>query len=139
MGHHSSEALPSVAISTTRVVAFGYDRMLVGLRCRILRMSGYEVEETFTSAEAAEAVQSDLMDALIICHTVPSEERERLARMVRNRRKLMPILCIRAHQHDLIPSGCTSVDNSPVAILDAVQEAVRAYKSPSKDSIQLAS
>jgi hypothetical protein len=136
MAQHSSEALPSVAMSTTRVVAFGYDRLLVGLRSRVLRMSGYEVEETFTMADASESAQSDLSDALVICHTVPKEEKEQLVSAVRRTRKLMPILCVRAHQHDLPPSDSASVENSPVAMLDSVREAVRVYKSPKSSSIQ---
>jgi hypothetical protein len=139
MVHDSSEALPSVAMSTTRVVTFGYDRMLVELRSRVLRMSGYEVQETFTMAEASESAQLDLVDALVICHTVPNEEKEQLASAVRRTRKLMPILCIRAHQYDLIPRNCASVENSPVAILDSVREAVRVYKSPKTRSIHFAS
>jgi hypothetical protein len=138
MGYDSSEALPSVAINTTRVVAFGYDRMLVELRSRVLRMSGYQVEETFTMAEASESAQSDLIDALVICHTVPLDQKEKLVSAVRRTRKLMPILCIRTRQHDVMPSDCVSVENSPVAILDAMRDAVRLYKSP-KASIQLAS
>ena len=129
MVHNSSEALPIRAESPIRLVALGYDQMLVGLRSRVLRMSGYEVEEKFTMTEASESAQSDLIDALVICHSVPNEEKEQLVRAVRNTRKLMPIFCIRTHQYDPSPNNCISVDNSPVAILDSVREAVRAYKS----------
>jgi hypothetical protein len=102
-------------------------------------MSGYEVEETFTMAEASKSVQSDLIDALVICHTVPIKEKKQLVSAVRKTRKLMPIFCICAHQHDLIPSDCASVENSPVAMLDSVREAIQAYKSPQASSIRLAS
>ncbi len=134
-----SEALPGVAMSTTRVVAFGYDPKLMGLRSSVLRMTGYEVEETFDKAQASELAQSDLTDALVICHTVPKEEKEQLVSAVRRTRRLMPILCICAHQYDLVPTECASVENSPVALLDAIQEAVRMYKSPKNSSIRLAS
>jgi hypothetical protein len=100
-------------------------------------MSGYEVEETFTLEKASESAQSDLIDALVICHTVSEEEKEQLVSAVRRTRKLMPILCIRAHQHDLIPSDCAPVENSPIAMLDSVREAVRVYKSPKATSIPL--
>jgi hemoglobin-like flavoprotein len=139
MDYDSSEALPSVAMSTTRVVAFGYDRMLMELRSRVLRMSGYEVEETFTMAEASESAQSDLIDALVICHTVPIDQKEKLVSAVRKTRKLMPIFCVRAHQYDVIPGDCAAVENSPIAILDSMREAVRVYKSPKTSSIPLAS
>ncbi|HEY3769622.1 MAG TPA: hypothetical protein VGN44_13195 [Candidatus Angelobacter sp.] len=102
-------------------------------------MSGYEVEETFTVEKASESAQSDLIDALVICHSVPEKEKEQLVNAVRKIRKLMPILCIRAHQHELIPGDCAAVENSPVAMLDSVREAIQAYKSPKSGRIQLAS
>ncbi len=139
MAHNSSEALPSVAISKTRVVAFGYDRLLVGLRSRVLRLSGYEVEETFSIAEASKSAQSDLIDALVICHTVPLDEKEQLVLAVRRTRKLMPILCVQAYQHDLIPDDCFSVENSPVGMLDAMREAIWVYKLPKASRIVQAS
>lgn len=139
MVHSSSEALPSAATSTTRVLTFGYDRMLVDLRARVLRMSGYEVEEKFTLPEATASAQSDLIDALVICHTVPAEEREQLVCALRVTRKLMPILCILSNQYDVIPRSCISVENSPVTMLDSVRAAVRAYKSPKAVAIELAS
>jgi hypothetical protein len=135
MVHNSSEALPIVATSTTRVLTFGYDRMLVDLRSRVLRMSGYEVEEKFTLPEASAAAQSDLIDAFVMCHTVPTEERKQLVRAIRMTRKLIPILCVRSNQCDVIPSSCVSVENSPVAMVDAVKAAVRAYKSSTGNRI----
>jgi DNA-binding NtrC family response regulator len=139
MLHESSEALPSVATSTTRVVSFGYDRQLNGLRSRVLRMAGYEVEETFTMAEATELSQSDLIDALVICHTVPNEEREQLVGAVRRTRKLMPILCVHTHKYDAMIASSVAVENSPIAMLDALKAAIRAYKSPKASRILSAS
>jgi hypothetical protein len=132
MVHNSSQALPSAATSTARVLTFGYDRMLVDLRSRVLRMAGYEVEEKFTLPEASATAQSDLIDAFVMCHTVPTEEREQLVQALRVTRKLMPILCIRSNQYDVMPSSCVAIENSPVAMVDAVRTSVRAYKSPTR-------
>jgi DNA-binding NtrC family response regulator len=127
---HEAKASPDSGTGVTRILAFGYDRMLVGLRSSVLRMSGYEVEETFTLAEASELAQSDLIDALVICHSVPEVEREKLVASVRKKRTLMPIICVRGYQFDAAPGTCVSVDNSPTEMVKAVKHAIREYKTP---------
>jgi hypothetical protein len=127
------------AIGTKRVLMFGYDHLLVGLRARVLRSSGYDVEETFTLEEAREQAQSDAIDLLVICHSVPHEEIEKLVTAVRKTRKLMPILCMRTHQFGFAPPTCVSVENSPTAILHALKDAIEEYASPAKRRLPLAS
>ncbi len=135
MGATLSGFLSHLGCKLAVINSTGYDRMLVELRSRVLCMSGYEVEEIFTMPEASESAQSDLIDVLVICHTVPIEQKEQLVSAVHRTRKLMPILCIRTHQNDLIPRDYAAAANSPVAILDAMRAAVRAYKSPTTSSI----
>jgi DNA-binding response OmpR family regulator len=96
-----SQALPVPAMSTTRVLAFGYDRTLVGVRTSVLRHSGYHVEETFSVTEALKRAQSDSIDAILICHSVPDNGVEKLVTAVRKTRALMPILCMRTHPFGL--------------------------------------
>ena len=126
-------------ISTKRVLAFGYDRLLVGLRSAVLRNSGYDVEETFTLKEAVERAQSDSIDSIVICHSVPDDEIEKLVTSVRETRKLMPILCMHTHQHGFAPPTCVSVETSPIAILHALKAAIEEYSSPHRSRLRLAS
>lgn len=133
-----SKVLPGASRSMARVLAFGYDRLLVPLRASVLRNSGYDVEETFSVEEALERAQSDSIDAVVICHSVPHDEIEKLVTTVRETRKLMPILCMRTHLHGFMPATCVSVDNSPVAILHALQAEIEAYNSPNRSRLRLA-
>lgn len=139
MTHSFPEALPVPSIRMARVLAFGYDRMLVALRTSVLRKSGYNVEETFNVEEALERAQSDAIDALLICHSVPDDEIEKLVTAVRETRKLMPVLCMRTHQYGFAPPTCVSVENSPIAILHELKAAIEEYSSPHRSRLRLAS
>ena|GEM_PF-5732482 len=139
MSNNFSPDLPVPAISAIRVLAFGYDRMLVAVRTSVLRQSGYEVEEAFSLIEALPRAQSDSIDAILICHSVPDGEIGKLAAVVRQTRLRMPILCIRTHQYGFAPRSCVPVDNTPAAILRALQAAVQSYKPPNRSRLRLAS
>lgn len=125
-----SQALPVPAMRTTRVLAFGYDRILAGVRAQVLRHSGYQVEEAFSVAEALTRAQSDSIDAILICHGVPADGVERLVTAVRKTRALMPILCMRTHPYGFAHRTCVSVENTPIAILNALKAAIEGYTSP---------
>jgi len=139
VSNNFSPDLPVPAISAIRVLAFGYDRMLVAVRTSVLRQSGYEVEEAFSLIEALPRAQSDSIDAILICHSVPDGEIGKLAAVVRQTRLRMPILCIRTHQYGFAPRSCVPVDNTPAAILRALQAAVQSYKPPNRGRLRLAS
>jgi CheY-like chemotaxis protein len=139
VSNNFSPDLPVPAISAIRVLAFGYDRMLVAVRTSVLRHSGYEVEETVSGTEALARAKSDSIDALLICHSVPDSEIQKLVAVVRQTRLRMPILCMRTHQYGFAPRSCVPVGNTPAAILRALQAAVQSYKPPNLSRLRLAS
>jgi hypothetical protein len=49
----------------------GYDPDLMIVRILILRRAGYVVEEVYERIAALSRAQSDSVDLLLICHTVP--------------------------------------------------------------------
>lgn len=136
MVNPSAEALPK---TVTRILVVGYDRLLNGLRSKVLRMSEYEVEEAFTVTEALQRAQSDSIDAVVVCHTVPENEKKTLVATVRKTRTLMPIFCVAGREYDSVPVSCVCVANSPIELLDAVKAGVQRYKSPHRRHISLAS
>ncbi len=131
-----SQALPVPAMKTTRVLAFGYDRILMGVRTSVLSHSGYQVEETFSVAEALRRAQSDSIDALLICHSVPDHGVERLVTAVRKTRALMPLLCMRTRPNGFAPRTCISVENTPAAILNALKAAIEVYTAPNRSDFE---
>jgi PleD family two-component response regulator len=92
----------------------------------VLRSRGYVVEEAYSPKEAFLAVHSDVIDLLLICHTVPASDRENLIASVRSVRRLLPILCITDQDFARSTEGCFTVTNSPLDLLDAVLSAATA-------------
>jgi DNA-binding response OmpR family regulator len=108
----------------THILSFGYDPVLLQLRSMVLRSRGYAVEEAYTLATAFHAVQSDVIDVMLICHTVPPDERHRLIASVRSLRRLLPVLCITTEELAYSTGDCLTVTNSPLELLHAVMMAL---------------
>jgi DNA-binding response OmpR family regulator len=90
-------------------------------RTLLLRNAGYGVEEAHKMEKAIALVERDSIDLTIICHTIPKSEQTVLISFVREKRLLMPILCIRSLAIELAPRTCISVQNEPVALLNAIK------------------
>lgn len=74
-------------------------------------------------AKALLRAQSDAIDLLLICHTVPGDHQRKLIASVRSVRKLLPILCITNQEFAYAADDCLSVTNSPAELLQAVMSA----------------
>lgn len=109
-----------------QVLSFGYDRSLMASRSMLLRDSGFVVQEAFSRHQALSMTRSDLIDVLLICHTVPDNETQVLVSAVRKQRLLIPILCIQETDYSM-PSrdGCIATPNTPQELLAAIHSAVK--------------
>jgi hypothetical protein len=86
----------------------------------ILRQAGYVVHETTILAMALSKMGSDSIDGVLICNSIPRKEQEWFVMQVTNKRRLLPILCIKSHPYDQSIPGCTGVDGEPDALLAVV-------------------
>jgi CheY-like chemotaxis protein len=111
-------------MAAPRVLAVGKDPILMASRTLLLRNAGYAVEEAHTMDKAIVLVEADSIDLTIICHTVPKSEQTVLISFVREKRRLMPVLCIRSLAIELAPRTCISVQNERVALLNAIELAI---------------
>jgi hypothetical protein len=67
-------------------------------------------------------VEADSIDAvLLICHTIPRGDQQVLIAAVPEKRRLMPILCIRSNSYETAPRTCTAGDNEPEALLNTLK------------------
>ena len=111
-------------MATARIVSVGKDPILMASRTLLLRNAGYGVEEAYSVDKAISLVELDSIDLTLICHTVPKSEQTLLIAAVREKRRLMPILCIRSFAFVSVPSTCISVENEPIALLNAIERAI---------------
>ncbi len=112
-----------------QILSVGKDRTLMASRTLILRGAGYRVEEAYSVDKAIKLVEADSIDATLICHTVPRPERQLLVAVIREKRRLMPVLCIRSYAYEAPPSTCIAVENEPANLLDAVRLAIKQPES----------
>jgi len=103
------------------ILSVGNNPTLMSSRTLILRSAGYAVEEAYTVSKAITLVEADSIDAVLICHTIPKDGRQILITVVREKRRLMPVLCIRSYAYETAPRTCIAVDNDPEALLKTLK------------------
>ena len=113
----------------TRILSVGHDHHLLSLRSMVLEGAGFDVIEAYSVTDALRLAQSDAVDLVLICHTVPKPEQKRLIAAIRERRRLMPVLCVIAHDFAMAADSSTITDNAPQLLLDALHKAVVNYSS----------
>jgi CO dehydrogenase/acetyl-CoA synthase gamma subunit (corrinoid Fe-S protein) len=64
----------------------------------------------------------------IICHTIPRDEQKILIAVVREKRRLMPVICIRSNAYETAPRTCVAVDNEPEELLKTLRLATTPKK-----------
>jgi DNA-binding NtrC family response regulator len=104
-----------------RIVAVSYERKLMELRSQVLRLAGYDVVETHDVHDALRLADSDAVDMLLICQSVPRPEQRWLISQVHELRRLLPVLCVGNQAYVSSADGCVGIENTPEALLDAVK------------------
>ena len=111
-------------MTAPHILSVGNNPTLMSSRTLILRAAGYVVEESYTVDKAINLVEADSIDVTLICHTIPKNDQQVLITIVREKRRLMPVLCIRSSAFESAPRSCIAVDNEPEALLNAVRVAI---------------
>lgn len=112
---------------STKILSIGRDRQLMASRSLVLRHAGYTVQEVYTSRQAVEQARSDLVDLILICHTLSELERHLLISRIRKQR-MVPILCIRDSDFSAgSADGCKLVPSAPAELVAAVGSAVNGF------------
>jgi CheY-like chemotaxis protein len=107
------------------ILSISSDPHLMITRTLLLRGAGYAVDEAYQKAAALSRAQCDSVDALLICHSMPKADRRWLIARVREKRKLMPILCLTVGMDSLPDGSCTAVPNDPEELLNALARATK--------------
>jgi CheY-like chemotaxis protein len=65
------------------ILSVGHHPTLLETRNLILRAAGYKVEEAVSIKQAIRQFQEGNFDLVLLCHSIPTPERERLAGLIR--------------------------------------------------------
>ena len=78
------------------LLSVGLDPLLMRTRTSVLGNAGYSVMPSFTSRDAFQIFTSHDIDLVILCHTIPEQEKTKLITSMKERNKRTPIISIHA-------------------------------------------
>lgn len=76
------------------VLAVGFDSSLMRTRSLVLQSAGYIVESASSLKEAVARFQTGDFDLVLLCHSIPMEDRDHLTCLIRATGSLTPIVSI---------------------------------------------
>ncbi|HEY3769620.1 MAG TPA: hypothetical protein VGN44_13185 [Candidatus Angelobacter sp.] len=82
------------------------------------------MHEASILAVALSSMESDSIDGVLICNSIPRKQQEWFVTQVTNKRRMLPILCVKNHLFEQCAKGCTGVDGEPDALLAALGRAI---------------
>jgi DNA-binding response OmpR family regulator len=89
------------------VLAVGFDQSLMTTRIRFLQSAGYVVVRVSSLKETVYHFQSGDFDLVLLCHSIPAADRERLTCLIRASGSLTPVVSITETpgEHDAFPTA----------------------------------
>ena len=102
------------------ILSAGRDRPLLFTRNRVLEEAGYILTATTTAADTVEKFFSGDFDLVILCHSIPLEERERIAQLVRMHSPSTPVIVLADLPTRRYNFGDLTVDSDADSLLHSV-------------------
>jgi DNA-binding NarL/FixJ family response regulator len=95
----------------TVVLSAGHDHTLLAIRNMVLAQSGYKVVSAATAVEFIDRFFDGDFDLVILCHTIPEDERRRMADIVHQQSPSTPVV--------VLSDGTTNPSNYATATVAA--------------------
>jgi CheY-like chemotaxis protein len=76
------------------VLAVGFDLSLMRTRNLVLQSAGYIVESASSLREAVDRFQTGDFDLVLLCHSIPTKDRDHLTCLIRATGSLTPVVSI---------------------------------------------
>lgn len=106
------------------VLAVGSNLPLMSTRILVLRSAGYIVESASSLQEAVDRFHLGDFDIVLLCHSVPMEDRERLATSIRATGSLTPIVSIASKLGECDAFANATLEDGPNKFLVGIREAL---------------
>jgi CheY-like chemotaxis protein len=126
----------------TLVLSIGFDQALLKTRNLVLQSSGYVVESALSLKEAIDRFQSGDFDLVLLCHSVPRKDRDRLTAFFRLSGSHTPIVSIAGNLGECDAFANATLEDGPnkflAGIRDVLIKAERASAAPAPEFWQQA-
>lgn len=118
------EAMPFI-----NVLSIGQDPVLLVTRSLFLRAAGYGVEGACNLKEALLKVRDGDFDVVILCHTIPTQDRNRLISLIRASGSRVPVIYVELTPQ-LFPSAFAdaTVEGDPTKLLTCIRETLESKR-----------
>ena len=107
-------------MSPNAILSAGRDRPLLYTRNRVLEEAGYLVTSTSTAAETVEKFFDGDFDLVVLCHSIPLEERERVATLVRMHSPSTPVIALADLPTRRFNFGDLTVESDADSLLESI-------------------
>lgn len=107
------------------ILSAGRDASLLGTRNAVLRAEGYSVVTAVTAAEIVDLFFAGDYDMVVLCHTIPALERQKIIRLMRNHAPSTPVMVLTSHDGQQADDGAVRVRNNPKELVEAVALAAK--------------
>jgi len=106
----------------TVVLSVGLDPQLLTTRNLVLQSAGYTVVSAYSTKEAVDRFRGDDFDLVLLCQTVPVNEKDHLTLWIRASGSRIPVVSVSGRLcQDDVPAGVT-VGSDPTALLWGIRE-----------------
>jgi DNA-binding response OmpR family regulator len=110
----------------TIILHIGEDALLLETRSLILRSAGYVVESVRSLKQAAEQFLAGDFDLVILCHSIPSKDRDRLSCWIRASGSRTPVATISEGPGQWDEFADANLDSDPKKLLTGIKTALGA-------------
>ena len=107
------------------VLAVGYDRLLLESRSRVLNTGGYTVVPVLSLKLAVTEFLQKNFDLIVLCHSIPTGDRECLVYLFRERSPNVPIVFVSAGFGENDPFADATIDSDPNQLLLGLNEVLK--------------
>ncbi len=106
------------------VLSGGNDARLLNTRNAVLKQAGYHVVSAFSSLELLEKFFSGDYDVVVLCHSVPEQEQEKLAQAIHRYSPSTPVATIVLNGQSR-PFADAHIPNDPLMLVQCLPDLLR--------------
>ena len=104
------------------VLAVGFDWSLMRTRSLVLQSAGYIVESALSLKEAVDRFQAGDFDLVLLCHSIPTKDRDHLTCLIRATGSLTPVVSIARNLGECDAFVHATLEDGPNKFLAGVRE-----------------
>jgi CheY-like chemotaxis protein len=104
------------------VLAVGYDPVLLETRSQVLEGAGYTVVVIRSLKRAVTEFLEGDFDLIVLCHSIPQDDRQRFADLIRGHSPRTPIAFVSSSLGQYDASADLTIESNPTDLLSGLRE-----------------